>query len=178
MTIKKLESMILDEVINLRSRNLIHFFSGSRIDYDAIAGTFEKQGKSLKVDDLIYEAKNPAVIMEVKDFVYPTRLSSGQLVLQYDYDIVQPRDKKVQSFRLVQMDKSSDFYQFSAVGVKDIAGRFNALPPIYASGKGRLDPSGIVVEANGNLRELSFDTNKDKRFRLDFSTSHVIVGTG
>jgi hypothetical protein len=178
VTIKKLESMILDEVINLRSKDLIHFFSDSKIEYDAIAGTFEKFGKSLKQGDVIFANEKLSEIMEVKDYAYPKRLTARDLVVGQDYDIVLPRDKKVRSFRLVQMDDNADFYQFSALGVKDVAGSFNALPPIYKSGQGRIDPSGIIVDVNGSLRELPFDANKDKKFRLDFSTSHVVVGTG
>jgi hypothetical protein len=170
--------MILDEVINLRSKDLIHFFSDSKIEYDAIAGTFDKLGKSLKQGDVIFANENLTESMEVKDFNYPKRLAARELVVQQEYDIVLPRDKKVRSFRLVQMDHSADFYQFSALGVKDVAGSFNALPPIYQSGQGRIDPFEIVVDVNGSLRKLPFDANKDKKFRLDFSSSHVVVGTG
>ena len=46
--------MILDEVINLRSKDLLHFFSDSKIKYDVVANTFEKKGRHLKIADISF----------------------------------------------------------------------------------------------------------------------------
>ena len=118
--------------------------------------------------------------MKVQDFVYKSRVTVRDLEEGQDYDIVLPRDKKVRSFRLVEMDKVYDWYQFSAhePGVRDVSGKFNDLPPVYLSGHGRIDPTGIVVKVNGTKEELPFDSVAEKDFRLDFSASHVIVALG
>lgn len=177
VAIKRLESMLLDEMINLRSKGLITFYSDSRVDYDALAGTFEKDGRCLKVGDRILKDSN---IMEVQDFVFSARVLANALVKGIDYDILLPRERIVRSFRLIHVDQASDWYQFAAhePGVKDVSGSFDALPPVYLLGQGRRDPSGIIVEANGSKRELSFDVCKDKKFRLDFSATHVMVALG
>ena len=180
MTIKRLESIILDEIINLRSKELIHFYSDSKFEYEPDAGTFEKKGRYLKVDDRIFDAGQGRAIMDVKGFVYNSRVTVEQLVVGSDYDIVLPREKQPRKFRLVQMDSSYDWYQFIAhePGVKEVTGSFNKLPPVYLSGKGRVDPSGNIVEINGSKRELPFDAVKEKKFRLDFSATHVIIASG
>ena len=78
------------------------------------------------------------------------------------------------------MDSRFDWYQFAAhePGVRDVTGSFSALPPLYLSGKGRVDPSGVIVDVNGSKRELPFDAVKEKKFRLDFSATHVIIASG
>jgi hypothetical protein len=180
VTIKRLESIILDEIINLRSKDQIHFYSDSKFEYEPDAGTFEKKGRYLKVDDRIFDAGQGLAVMEVKGFVYTSRVTVGQLVVWSDYDIVLPREKQPRKFRLVLMDSGYDWYQFVAhdAGVKEVTGSFGKLPPVYLSGKGRVDPSGIIVEINGSKRELPFDAVKEKTFRLDFSATHVIIASG
>ena len=172
--------MILNEVINLRSKGLIHFYSDSKIEHDVLAGTFEKKGKSLKVRDRIFVNGSDSEVMEVLDFLYPSRVPVDALVAGQDYDIALPREKRVRKFRLVQMDRRFDFYQFSShePGVREVSSSFGALPPVYLSGHGSIDPTHIVVDVNGSKRELPFDTIKEKKFRMDFSATHVIVGTG
>lgn len=172
--------MILDEIINLRSKGLLDFHSDSRFDYDPEADTFTKKGRALKEGDRMFDSGDNLHIMEVKGFVYSSRVTVGQLVVGNDYDIVLPREKISRNFRLVQMDTGYDFYQFVAhePGVKDVTGSYSALPPVYLSGKGRVDPTGIIVDANGSKRELPFDAVKEKTFRLDFSATHVIIASG
>jgi hypothetical protein len=172
--------MILDEMINLRSKELIHFYSGSKIDYDVLTGTFTKKGRSLQVGDRIFDGQDPQKIMEVQGFVYNSRVTVNELAAGHDYDIVLPRETQVRRYRLVQMDRQFDWYQFSAhePGVSDVVGSFRALPPVYTSGNGRVDPTGIDVDGNGSMNVLLFDEVKDKNMLLDFSATHVIVALG
>lgn len=169
--------MILDEIVNLRSRDLMQYYTDSKINYDAVAGTFEKEGKFLKVEDRFV---NDAEVMQVRDFVFPSRVLANDLIEGKDYDITLPREKKVRSFRLIQMDTGFDWYQFSAhePGVKDVSGSFRALPPIYLSGQGRVAPNSVIVDVNGSKREIPFDAIKDKKFRMDFTSTHVVVALG
>jgi hypothetical protein len=178
VTIKRLESMLLDELINLRSKNLIQFYSDSKVKYDFDTGAFQKQGKALKIDDQIVLGGGQKA--KVQDFVYTSRVMPTSLVVGKDYDIVHPREKKVRSYRLVQMDQAYDHYQFAAhqPGLADITGSFSQLPPVYPNGQGRIDPSGIIVESDGSKQELAFDDVADKDFELDVSNSHVILALG
>lgn len=180
VTIKRLESMILDEIINLRSKGLLHFYSDSKVKFDAVKGTFEKQGAHLKIGDRVFDAGKDSDVMEVKDFVYPERVPVDALVEGTDYDIALPREKRVRNFRLVQMEKNFDWYHFTAhePGINDVVGSFGVLPPVYMSGHGRVDPAGIIVDVNGSRRELSYDANKRKSFFLDFSRTHVMAAIG
>ena len=173
--------MILDEIINLRSKDLIQFYSDSKINYDIAAGSFSKQGRALKINDLVFGDQNENQLMEIQDLVYKSRVTVSEMVEGNDYDIVLPREKKPRSFRLVKMDRGYDWYQFECheAGIRDVAGSFNGLPPVYLSGQGRFEPSSILVEdADGLTREFSYDEVKNKSFKLDFSATHVIVALG
>ena len=183
VTIKRLEDMIHFEIIKLCSKELLHYCAGSTIEYDVVTGTFKKKGQSLQVGDRIFnQEQDPQRIMEVLGFVYNSRVTVNELAQGQDYDIVLPRETQVRRYRLVQMDRQFDWYQFSAhePGVSDVVGSFRALPPVYTSGNGRVDPTGIVVNVNGTAIELPFDAVKDEdeNVRLDYSASHVIVACG
>jgi hypothetical protein len=176
-----MESMLLDEVINLRSRGLLNYFSDSPITCDEATRTFEKVGSSLKVGDLIQSDNEDEESKTVCDFIYEKHLTVSDLVVGLDYDIVHPREKRVRCYRLVRIEQDFDWFQFSSFepGVRDISGAFNQLPPIYACGKGRTDPKAVLFEtADGSRRKMSFDAIKNKTFRLDVSKSHVIVSLG
>jgi len=177
VTIKRLESMILDELINMRTKELLSYFTDSKIQYDVSTGIFEKKGDALKIGDDVFDGNE---LLKVTDFKYLTAAKPEDLIPGQDYDIKLPRETKVRSFRLVQKDATVDWYQFEAhdTGVQPVAGAFRQLPPVYPGGQGRTTPSGIIVESNGRERELSFDAVASKLFRLDFSRTHVIVALG
>jgi len=178
VTIKRLESMILDEVINLRSKELLHFYADSKIKADVVAGIFEKQGDALKIGDDVFDGDE---LMKVVDFTHLSAATPQDLVAGQDYDIVLQREKKVRKFRLVQKDADYDWYQFESheAGVRDVTGSYNNLPPVYLAGKGRTTPSAIIMEdIDGSRKELSFDAVEKKFFRMDFSRTHVVVALG
>ena len=178
VTIKRLESMLLDEVINLRSKDLLHFYSDSLIKYDITSRIFEKNGRSLKVGDVVFDENR---VLEVQEFVYSSSLQRTELVVGNDYDFVRPREKTVHSYRLAMMDHNYDWYHFTAHenDIHDFAGSFKRLPPIYPYGMGRNDPNSILVKVNGSRKQaLDFDTVAEKFYRLDVSKSHVIVALG
>lgn len=181
VTIKRMESMLLDEVINLRSRGLLQYFSGSAMKVNEDLGTFEKKGRSLKIGDLLFDESKDGGTLKVLDFIYESSMRSEDLVLGSDYDIVHPREKRVRCYRLVQMDIDFDWYQFSSYepGVRDITGCFSQLPPLYARGCGRTEPTEIIVENDIHMkRRLTFDSVKDTDFQLDVSKTHVILSLG
>jgi hypothetical protein len=113
--------------------------------------------------------------------VYEQNLRAEQLVVGQDYDIVHPREKRVRRYRLIRMDTDFDWFQFSAYepGVRDIVGGFCQLPPIYACGCGRTEPTAIVLQNEEKMAStLDFDEVKEKTFQLDVSKSHVILSLG
>jgi hypothetical protein len=173
--------MLLDEVINLRSKGLLSYFSDSPITCDEETRTFEKIGRSLKIGDLIYIDQEKGESNSVCDFIYEKHLTAVDLVVGQDYDIVQPREKRVRCYRLVRMEQDFDWYQFSSFepGIRDVSGSFRQLPPIFSRGSGRTDPTAVIFEnADGLRTKMDFDAIKEKSFRLDVSKSHVIVSWG
>lgn len=173
--------MILDEIINLRSKGLLYFYSGSSIDYNVDDGTFDKLGLSLKEDDVVFDPQDKSkTLMEVTGFTYEARVTPDQMAVGKDYDIVLPREKVARKFRLVEMNAQSDWYVFNAhnPAIKDVTGSFNKLPPVYRQGEGRAEPTGIMVDVKGTSKKLIYDDVKEQTFRLDFSKSHVIVALG
>ena len=53
VTVKRLENMLLDEIIRLRSKDLLHYYSDSKVEVDVNTGALKKKGGALKVGDLI-----------------------------------------------------------------------------------------------------------------------------
>jgi hypothetical protein len=181
VTIKRMESMLLDEVIKLRSKGLLHYYSDSAMECNEDSGTFEKKGRSLKVGDLLCDESNESASLKVIDFGYEENLRVENFILGCNYDIISPREKSVRCYRLVQIDHEFDWYHFSPheAGVREITGGFGQLPPVYAKGCGRIDPTEILVQNESNIIIcLKFDEVKDKKFRLDVSKSHVILSLG
>jgi hypothetical protein len=180
VTIKRMEIMILDELINLRSKGLLEFYTDSKVKYNALDCIFEKQGRAMKLGDRFFNASE---VVEVCDYVYPTRVAKEELAEGKDYDISLPREKRTRSYRLVTKRTTQDYdwYSFSCNerGFKDVSGSFGNLPPIYRKGEGRTDPATVVVETfNGTKKELTFDVIKEKLFVMDFSGTHVMAAIG
>ena len=178
VTIKRMEIMILDEVINLRSKGLLEYYADNKVKYNALDTVFEKQGRSMKVGDRFYYDSE---VVEVCDYVYPTRVSVDELVVGQDYDVALPREKEMNSFRLVTKRADDDWYSFASntPGFKNVVGSFGNLPPIYVKGKGRIDPAAIVVQTlSGMKKDLSFDIVEKKWFVMDFSRTHVMAAIG
>ena len=186
VTIKRLENMLNDEAVALRSRELIHFYSGSKIQYDSVTGTFRKDGRSLKENDSIHLEGDPRP-WKVKDFEFETSIQRGEDLVQGEYyDIVPPFDRTVRHFRLEAMDSYMDWFHFTAqdVGVMDLVGSFAQLRPVYANGRGRVDPTSIVLEHGGQgggkpeRIRLSYDAVSEQSFDLDLTRAHVLIAAG
>ena len=178
VTIKRMEIMILDEIINLRSKGLLEFYADSKVKYNALDCIFEKLGRTMKVGDRFFRGTE---VLEVCDFMYPTRASVDVLVEGQYYDIALPREKSPIKYRLVSKRHDYDWYHFSpnVPGYKDVQGSYGNLPPIYLDGKGRLEPEAIVVETStGSKLELRFDEIKEESFVMDFSGTHVMAAIG
>ena len=177
LTIKRMESMILDEVVNMRTKDLLSYYTDSKIQYDVMHDIFTKKGDALKIGDDIFSGDE---IVKVTDFKYMTAAKPDELVSGRDYDIKLPRETKVRKFRLVQQDSNYDWYQFESHerGVRPVAGSYKNLPPVYIGGTGRTTPSAVIVESDGSERELAYDAIADETFRLDVSRTHVIVASG
>jgi hypothetical protein len=179
VTIKRLESMLLDEAINLRSKDLLSYYSDSKIKHNANDGTFEKTGRSLKIGDVVRDLPDNK-LLKVVGFAYESRLSSTDLVEGEYYDVAVARAKKICRCRLVEKNQTYDWYRFmSDDGARDISGSFDQLPPVYQDGMGRIVPTQIAAEVNGSRQDfLSFDDVADKTFQLDMSDSHAVVAIG
>jgi hypothetical protein len=179
VTIKRLENMLLDEVIKLRSMDLLHFYAQSPVEYDVDTGALSKKGRALKEGDS-FHLPGDAEAWEVKSFVRATSLAPHELVEGCTYDIVSTRDKTVLPYQLGRKDVASDMYQFTANG-KILERRPGRLPSIYRSGEGRTDPSGIVIALKNDPSQtmtLSFDEVADKRYALDVASFHVLIASG
>jgi hypothetical protein len=52
VTIKRMESMLLDEVIKLRSKGLLHYYSDSAMECNEDSGTFVMNRMNLRLSKL------------------------------------------------------------------------------------------------------------------------------
>jgi hypothetical protein len=182
VTVKRLESMLLDEVIRLRSKDLLHYYSDSKVEADVNTGALKKKGGALKVGDLIHPFGDGKA-WEVTGFTYNSSLEPHELIQGGAYDIVSPRDRKVHPYRLERMDTGFDFYHFTAQedGAADLAGKGGHFPPIFRSGEGRIDPTSITIESKGKTKErgtLDFDKSAKMSFDLDVVNCHVLIAYG
>ena len=172
--------MLLDEVINLRSKGLLSYFSDSPILCDDECLSFRKIGKTLRVGDVLYDDKKQLGDVEVLDFEYEESLDKESFKVGEDYDIVHPRENRVRCYQLIQMDTDIDWYHFVPhdPAMKDISGSFAQLPQVYVKGCGRTEPSRIIMKNDECEESFEFDAIKDKEFMLDVSKSHVILALG
>lgn len=182
VTIKRLESMILNEAINLRSKGLLYFYSNSKASYDVRSNTFTKEGSSLREGDRVFDPATPGSpkIMEVSNLIFATQLPKEQLREGNDYDIVLPRETKARVYRLERADAEFDYYHFypHESGSPEVTGRFNQIPAVFTKGKGRALPSEIEVDVEGAKKTLPYDKIAKTKFEVDFSTTHVVLATG
>jgi hypothetical protein len=182
VTVKRLENMLLDEIIRLRSKDLLHYYTDSKVEVDVNTGALKKKGEALKVGDLIYpngDGKN----WEVTGFTYNSSLKPHELIQGGAYDIVSPKDGKVRPYRLERMDTTFDWYHFTAqeAGAADLAGKAGEIPPIFRSGEGRTDPTSIAIECKEETEErdtLDFDKSAKMFFDLDVANCHVLIAYG
>jgi hypothetical protein len=182
VTVKRLENMLLDEIIRLRSKDLLHYFSDSKVEVDVKTGSLTKKGSALKVGDRILP-NGDGKVWEVTGFTYNSGLELHELTRGGAYDIVSPRDGKVLPYRLERMDTSFDWYHFTAqaADAADLAGNGGQLPPIFRSGEGRIDPTSITIECRGQTNErdaLDFDKSVKMSFDLDVTNCHVLIAYG
>lgn len=178
--------MLQEEALRLNSKDLLRFFSKSRINVDSTKGTVKKAGKSLKLDDLVYLEGRQGV-WKVKEFVFEEQLKQDDMAIGMEYDILPRGDDKVRRFKLDSMDTELDHYHFASQErkVDDIAGRFYDLPPIYPSGRGRIDPSSVVFETSSSrghevpqMELVPFDEVVKQEYRLNVTDSHILVAAG
>jgi hypothetical protein len=182
VTVKRLENMLLDEIIRLRSKDLLEYYSDSKVEVDVNTGALKKKGGALKVGDR-FHPNGDGEAWEVTGFTYNLSLEPDELIQGGAYDIVSPRDGKVLPYRLEQMDTSFDWYHFTAqaADAADLAGNRGQLPPIFRSGEGRIDPTGIAIECKGQTNErktLDFDKAAKMSFDLDATNCHVLIAYG
>lgn len=161
VTIKRLESMMLDAVIQLRSRDLLSYFAESKIEYK-IPNNFTKKGVHLKIEDEVLENGKNGRMMVVKQFTYKSQVQKSQLVPGNDYDIVLPREKQARLFRLQESDPTKDWYHFvpHTPGVREVFGSFTSLPPVFLKGEGRVDPTDVVFTTGNSERSMPYDEIK------------------
>lgn len=182
VSIKRLEFMLLDEVVALHSRDLIKFYTGSKVEYDLKSGNYYKVGKDVKEEDLLL-LEGDERTWRVKGFDHPASIqNASELVQGQPYDLL--IEGKIQKFALEEADHGNDWYVFTAQqdGVSDRRGNFGELPSIFHGGRGRVDPENVVLRGTGSRqaeqKRLRFDNYMDKKIRMDFSGSHVIISAG
>jgi len=173
--------MLLDALIQLRSKGLVYYYAGTKTEYDVVTGVMRKQGGSLNEGDRIH-VSDSATVWEVKGFEFPKSLNPKELTEGQSYEIVAPRDRKVHQYRLARKDAVYDWYQFLPHDPdgETIGGSSGWLPPVFENGKGRVDPTGIIIESSKPLQRkvLTYDEVKGHSFVVDLSSSHVIVAKG
>lgn len=184
VVIKRLESMLLDEVINLRSKDLLHFYSDSMVQFDVETGYFSKKGNALKPGDVVVDESTGEEI-QIDDLVYDSTLSSAELTNGLDYEIYLPDERKPRIFKLAHLDSEADWYTFvERLDVKEerdpvvLQGNFEDLPRAYCAGYGHLDPTAVVINKRGIRQEKSFKTICERVYSLRFKKSHVVVALG
>lgn len=179
VTIKRLESMMLDAVIRLRSRDLLSYFAESKIVY-TIPNSFTVKGSQLKVADEVFQGDKDSELMMVKKFLYKSQIEKDRLIPGSDYDIVLPREKQARLFRLQASDAVNDVYHFvpHTPGVRELFSSFGALPPIFHQGEGRVEPTTVVFSVGASERSVPYDSIKADSFQMDFTRSHVILAIG
>jgi hypothetical protein len=182
VTVKRLENMLLDEIIRLRSKDLLDYYSDSKVEVDVNTGAVKKMGEALKVGDLIHP-NGDGKAWEVTGFTYNSNLKPHELIQGAAYDIVSPRDGKVLPYRLERMDTNFDWYHFTAqaADAADLAGNGGQLPPVFRSGEGRIDPISITIECKGqtnDINTLDFDKSAKLSFDLDVANCHVLIAYG
>jgi hypothetical protein len=176
--------MLLDEVINLRSKDLLEYFSDSMIQFDADSATFRKGGHALKPGDVVVD-DDTGEKLKVKAFFYEKTIASADLIKGQEYDIFLPDERKARTFRLEIADTESDWYKFvermNQTGESDpivLQGGFADLPPAYRTGSGRPEPTSVTFTKSGIPREESYETVCKKTYLLMFDKSHVVVALG
>lgn len=186
VTIKRLEYMLQEEALRLNSKDLLHFFSKSRITIDSENGIAKKAGKSLKLNDMVYLDGRQGS-WKVKEFVFEEQLEKEDMAVGAEYDILPRGHSKVQRFKLDTMDLDLDHFHFCSqvVGVDDIAGSYQSLKPIYPKGKGRVDPNGVVFERMSTrghevpqLELVPYDEVTRREYQLNVTDSHILVAAG
>ena len=180
VTIKRLESMILDEIINLRSKDLLEFYADTKVLYDPISNAFSKKGDKLKPGDIVFDPEDETKTIEVTGVTFARQLTKDAFVEGSDYDLILPREKTQRTYRLQKADPQYDFFQFVPLvpGSEEVTGSFSSLPSIFHKGEGRTDPVELLGKVNGKPTSFPFDGVKGKNFTVDFSTSHVVLATG
>lgn len=181
VTIKRLECMLLDEVVRLRSSNLLDFFSDSKVLYDAEKGTFSKDGGSLKIGDRVFFDES-GVSSEVEELYYESSVAEARLVEGMTYEAFLPQDSRLRRFTLESIDDDAKWYRFVEEGESGMAtalvGNFEDLPPLYRTGEGQNGPNSVLLKTAGGLKEVSIDQIAGKELELDFSGCHVVVALG
>ena len=95
----------MEEVLRLNSKDLLRFFSESRITIDSENGIAKKAGKSLKPDDVVYLEGRQGT-WRVKEFVFEEQLRKEDMVIGAEYDIRPQFDSKVRRFTQFRIECS------------------------------------------------------------------------
>jgi hypothetical protein len=174
---KRLEDMLFNEVTSFCSKHLLKYFTGSAILFSAEHGTVQKKGRSIEINDVLFDRLDNNVL-KVKDFIYPSKLSPEYLIEGEDYIIFRAGTKMGIPSRLVQVDYDLKLFKFAPFdeGMGEIAGTFDQLPLVYKDGQPRIgEPASVLVEENGTEKILDYESIAEKTFCLDVSSCHVII---
>lgn len=180
MTIKLLERLLHDEAIQLQSRGLMKYYTGSGIKFDVENGLLLKTGFELKPGDNI-RVNNSR--WRVYGHVYPQPLKSDEVEINREYDILFPEEKCVGCYRLVEL--AHDYFA-SFVSTRDselptlLQGPFDQFQ-VFMKDKATTEPTGIALRRmDGQSGEgmLDFNLVREQTFPLDVFDSHVLVAAG
>jgi hypothetical protein len=99
--------MVLDEVVRLQSKDLLHYYYYSKVDVDVTTGALKKKGEALKVEDPIHP-NGDGKTWEVKGFIYNSARINPRGSVQHCF----PRGWKGESLPTSRrIDISSNWYQ-------------------------------------------------------------------
>ena len=115
-------------------------FTDARAQYDSAAETLVKQGKNLKIGDVVFRDVDANGIVSrepskwrVEELVYTELLGVDDLRVGGEYGVYSKDEQTVLPFLLLEVNLETKVYQFKAlvVGVSDIFSPVHDLPSVY-----------------------------------------------
>ena len=190
VAIKRLEQILLEKVQHLASRELLTFYSDSKIQINFDNGTFSKKKEYLKEGDKVFRKDG---VWQVSRFLYDgmDRVEKGEdLEVNAIYKVKPRGGNQARTFQLKRKNKGAEpeFYYFESLDddAPDVVSglSFDKLPPIYflcpgdSKTRGPNAASHVVFECKTRGVQERESVEGKEECMLDMSKSHVLIAAG